>query len=44
MPSVGHRSTSLRYLEDHCPRALDHYEAGAPYDRDVLRWAWRRMR
>jgi hypothetical protein len=36
MPSVGHRSTSLRYLEDHCPRALDHYEAGAPYDRDVF--------
>ena len=35
MPSVGHRSTSLRYLEDHCPRALDHYEAGVPYDRDV---------
>jgi len=36
MPSPGHRSTSLRYIEDCCPRALDHYEAGVPYDRDVF--------
>ena len=31
--SVGWRSTTLGLAEKHCPRTLDFYEAGAPYDR-----------
>lgn len=30
------RSTRLKLLEAHCPRALDFEEAGAPYDREVF--------
>lgn len=31
-----YRSTSLKLIEEHCPSALDHYEADEPYDRDVF--------
>ena len=30
------RSTSLNLLTRTCPKALDHYESGAHYDRDVF--------
>ena len=33
---VGWRSTTLALAAEHCPRALDFYEAGAPYDRSVF--------
>jgi hypothetical protein len=33
---IGWRSTTLGLAEKHCPRALDFYESGAPYDRDVF--------
>lgn len=36
MPEVGWRSTTLSLASKHCPRALDFYEAGAPYDRGVF--------
>jgi hypothetical protein len=31
---MSHRSTSLRAFTDHCPRALDFHEAGAPMLRE----------
>lgn len=34
--SVGHRSTTLQGVADHCSHWLDFYEAGAPYDRSVF--------
>jgi hypothetical protein len=33
---VGWRSTTLGIASKHCPRALDFYEAGAPYDRGIF--------
>lgn len=30
---MKHRSTTLKLAARHCPRALDHYEAGASFDR-----------
>lgn len=36
IPSVGWRSTTLGLVSDHCPRALDFYESGAPYDRTIF--------
>lgn len=32
---TSYRSTTLNLVDRHCPGALDHYEAGVPYDRDV---------
>lgn len=32
----GWRSTTLQLAAKHCPRALDFYEAGAPYDRSIF--------
>lgn len=36
MGEVGWRSTTLGIASKHCPRALDFYEAGAPYDRGIF--------
>lgn len=36
IPSVGWRSTTLGLVSDHCPRALDFYENGVPYDRTIF--------
>lgn len=36
MATLGWRSTTLALAERHCPRALDFYEASAPYDRSVF--------
>lgn len=33
---TGWRSTTLSLAEKHCPRALDFYEARAPYDRSIF--------
>jgi hypothetical protein len=30
------RSTTLKLVGSACPHALDHYEAGAPYDREIF--------
>lgn len=30
------RSTKLKLAERHCPRAVDHYEKGMHYDRDIF--------
>lgn len=34
--SVGWRSTTLNLVAKHCARALDHYERGEPYPRDIF--------
>lgn len=36
MTTLGWRSTTLGLVERNCPRALDFYERGAPYDRSVF--------
>ncbi len=33
---MAQRSTTLSLVADTCLRALDHYEAGDPYDRDIF--------
>ncbi len=33
---MTYRSTTLRYLEEHCAHAIDFVEARAPYDREVF--------
>lgn len=32
---MTYRSTTLNLVARHCPGALDHYEANAPYNRDI---------
>jgi hypothetical protein len=32
----SYRSTSLNQASKHCPRALDFFDEGAPYDRDIF--------
>lgn len=34
--TVGARSTALKLVEKNCAAALDFYDAGTPYDRDVF--------
>lgn len=33
---MAYRSSTVRYATDHCPRAIDHHEAGTPRDREVF--------
>lgn len=33
---TSYRSTTLKLMERHCARALDFYDAAAPFDRDVF--------
>ena len=33
---IAHRPTTLQLYQRHCPRAVDHYEAGTPQDRRIF--------